>query len=147
MLEENTQAPNFCLLDANGESHELSKLTGKYIILYFYPRDNTPGCTQQACDFRDNLKDFDKKNCLVYGISRDSLLSHQKFATKHELNFTLLSDPELVVHKAYEVLTEENKTVRSTFLIDRNGKLLKIWPKVKVPEHVLRVITTLKDLQ
>ncbi len=146
MLNENALAPDFCLPGHDGQEYCLSHFRNKYVILYFYPKDNTPGCTQEACDFRDNLGSLNQKECVVFGISRDSIASHQKFQTKFNLNFILLSDPDLKVHQAYEVL-ESEKTIRATFLIDKSGKLAKVWPKVKVNGHVKAIIDTLASPQ
>jgi peroxiredoxin Q/BCP len=109
-------------MDAKHQIHTLSKHKGQYVLIYFYPKDDTPGCTKEACAFRDNQETLLKNQVLVYGISRDSAESHAKFSQKYDLNFTLLSDPELKAHKAYGVL-EENKTKRSTFLIDKKGNI------------------------
>lgn len=144
MLKENTKAPDFSLVGNDGKHYSLASLKDKFAILYFYPKDNTPGCTKEACDFRDNLSELANRECLVFGISRDSIAAHSKFRDKYELNFILLSDPELEMHKAYQVL-EENKTVRSTFLIYKKGKIIKIWPKVKVPGHVDEILELLKS--
>jgi peroxiredoxin Q/BCP len=145
MLEENQLAPNFTLVDNTEKSHSLVDVRGKPVVVYFYPKDDTPGCTREACDFRDNLAVLTKENCLVWGISKDNTSSHAKFIDKYDLNFTLLSDTDLKVHKAYGAL-EDNKTVRSTFLIDQNGKLAKIWPTVKVDGHVSAVMVAVKAL-
>jgi peroxiredoxin Q/BCP len=145
MLTEQTIAPDFTLMGNDGKEYTLSALKGKSVVIYFYPKDDTPGCTKEACDFRDNLPQLIEKDCLVFGISKDSLASHQKFKGKYNLNFVLLSDIDLKVHKAYQVL-EETKTIRSTFLIDKTGKINKIWTKVKVPNHVEAVIASLKAL-
>jgi len=145
MLQENQLAPNFTLVDNTGKSHSLADTRGKCVVVYFYPKDDTPGCTREACDFRDNLAALTKENCLVWGISKDNASSHVKFIEKYDLNFTLLSDTDLKVHEAYEAL-EDNKTIRSTFLIDQNGKLAKVWSKVKVDGHVSSVMTAIKGL-
>ena len=145
MLQENQLAPNFTLVDNTGKSHSLADTRGKCVVVYFYPKDDTPGCTREACDFRDNLAALTKENCLVWGISKDNASSHVKFIEKYDLNFTLLSDTDLKVHEAYEAL-EDNKTIRSTFLIDQNGKLAKVWSKVKVDGHVSSVLTAIKGL-
>ena len=141
-LKEGNKAPDFTLADARGKKVKLSDFKGKKVILYFYPRDNTPGCTQEACDFRDRNKDFEKSNTLVIGVSPDTTTSHQGFLAKHELPFILLSDPDKKVAEKYGVFQEKNmygKKVmgieRSTFLIDEGGKLVKEMRKVKVKGH------------
>lgn len=143
MLELNQLAPDFELLDQDSKKHKLSDLRNKFVVIYFYPKDNTPGCTQEACDFRDNMDKLSSENCIVFGISKDSLASHLQFRDKYNLNFNLLSDPDLTVHKKYQVLNEEEKVIRSTFLIDKNGKIIKIWSKVKVSDHVAEVVSNL----
>ncbi len=142
VLKEGNKAPDFTLSDAQGSKVKLSDFKGKKVILYFYPRDNTPGCTQEACDFRDRNKDFEKSNTLVIGVSPDTTTSHQGFITKHGLPFILLSDPDKKVAEKYGVFKEKNmygKKVmgieRSTFLIDEGGKLVKEMRKVKVKGH------------
>ncbi len=145
MLNIQEQAPDFSLMDTKHQIHTLLEHKGKYVLIYFYPKDDTPGCTKEACDFRDRQAIMLKSEVVVYGISRDSTQSHAKFSQKYDLNFTLLSDPELKAHKAYDVL-EENKTKRSTFLIDKKGYILKVWPKVRVEGHVDEILETLKTL-
>lgn len=146
MLKVGSKAPEFALEDAKQQTHSLSQALGKTVILYFYPRDNTPGCTQQACDFRDQLESLNAQNTVIFGISRDSARSHANFQAKHDLNFTLLSDPELIAHQSYHALKEQDKTVRSTFLIDKTGKIIKIWPKVSVKGHVAEVLEAIEQL-
>lgn len=145
MLQEHTPAPDFILPGSDGREHRLSDHRGKTVVLYFYPKDNTPGCTQEACDFRDNFEKLARQNCIVFGISRDSTVSHTKFQTKFTLNFTLLSDVDLKVHQAYRAL-DGTKTIRSTFLIDSAGNLAKFWPKVSVKGHVDEVLQAIKAL-
>lgn len=145
MLKESSIAPDFSLPGNDGKIHHLSQQKGKCVVVYFYPRDNTPGCTTEACDFKDNMEIIADNNCIVYGISRDSMPSHQKFSDKYNLNFTLLSDEMLEAHKAFKVLNE-NKTIRATFLIDKEGKIAKVWPKVSVKGHVMEVIRELLKL-
>ena len=125
-------APDFNLQGSDGKSHSLKDYRGKKVILYFYPKDNTPGCTTEACDFRDNIKTFDDNNIVVIGISKDSVASHNKFIDKHSLPFLLLADENKEVCELYDVIKEKTmfgkKTmgvVRSTFLIDENGILIK----------------------
>ena len=128
----------------------LKEFTGKNIVLYFYPRDNTPGCTSESIDFRDNFKSFQKKNTLIFGISKDSLSSHEKFKEKFNFPFELISDPEEKVCKAFDVIKEKSMygkkylgIERSTFLVDSKGKLKKEWRKVKVKGHVEEVLNSI----
>ena len=146
----NTQAPDFTLLDQHGQSHTLSSYTGKRVLLYFYPKDATPGCTQEACSFRDNFAALTEKNVIVLGISCDSVDSHKKFVEKQELPFPLLSDNEKVVVKLYDVWKEKSMfgkkymgIQRDSFLIDENGIIIQHYIKVKPTEHVAQI---LKDL-
>ena len=138
MLEAGMQAPAFTLADKDGRMVSLSDFLGKKVVLYFYPKDNTPGCTRQACAFAAAYGEFEKKNAVVIGISKDSVTSHEKFAEKYNLPFVLLSDPELQAIQAYGVWQEKKlygKTsmgvVRTTFLIDEKGIIVKVMPKVK----------------
>ncbi len=141
------KAPDFTLLDENENKVTLSKLRGKKVILYFYPKDNTPGCTKEACDFRDMYKQFKKHDVEVFGISKDSAKTHTKFIDKYELPFSLLVDDNADVCEAYGVINKKSmfgKTFlgiqRSTFLIDEKGIIRAIWRKVKVPGHVEQVL-------
>ena len=138
MLEVGMKAPDFTLLDKRGNSVSLSDFLGKKVVLYFYPKDNTPGCTRQACAFAQNHSNFEDKNVVVIGISKDSVASHLKFAEKYELPFVMLSDPELQAIQAYGVWQEKKLygkvsmgVVRSTYLIDEQGMIEKVMPKVK----------------
>ena len=138
MIEVGNKAPQFTLLDKNGNMVSLSDFLGKKVVLYFYPKDNTPGCTRQACAFALKNKQIEDKNAVVIGISKDSVNSHLNFATKYNLPFVLLSDSELLAIKAYGVWQEKKlygKTsmgvVRTTFLIDEQGLIQAIMPKVK----------------
>lgn len=138
MLEAGSKAPNFTLPDKDGNMVSLSDFTGKRVVLYFYPRDNTPGCTRQACAFGAAYEEFQKIGAAVIGISKDSTASHQRFAEKHNLPFLLLSDPELQAIQAYGVWQEKKNygkvsmgVVRSTFIIDGEGQIEKVMPKVK----------------
>ena len=138
MLDVGTKAPEFTLPDKAGNLVSLSDFLGKKVILYFYPKDNTPGCTRQACAFARNYGAFQEKNAVVIGISKDSTASHLKFAQKYELPFVLLSDPELQAIQAYGVWQEKKLygkvsmgVVRSTYLINEEGILEKVMPKVK----------------
>ena len=147
MLEVGTQAPDFTLPDQNGNRHSLSDYRGKEVILYFYPKDNTPGCTKQACGFAERYPKFTDKGAVVLGISKDSVASHKKFEEKYGLPFTILSDPELVAIQAYDVWQEKKNygktymgVVRTTYLIDEEGKIVKTFDKVKAadnPEQML----------
>ena len=147
MLEVGTKAPEFELPDQNGELHKLSDYRGKKVILYFYPKDNTPGCTKQACGFSERYPQFMEKGAVVIGISKDTVASHKKFEEKNNLAFTILSDPELVAIKAYDVWKEKKTcgkvsmgVVRTTYLIDENGIIIKANDKVKAaddPENML----------
>ena len=147
MLEIGTQAPDFTLPDQNGNMHSLSEYRGKKVILYFYPKDNTPGCTKQACGFAERFPQFTEKGAVILGISKDSVASHKKFEEKYGLPFTILSDPELVAIQAYDVWQEKKNygktymgVVRTTYLIDENGKIVKAFDKVKAadnPEQML----------
>ena len=147
MLEVGTKAPDFTLPDQSGNMHSLSEYRGKKVILYFYPKDNTPGCTKQACGFAERYPQFIEKGAVVLGISKDSVASHKKFEEKYGLPFTILSDPELVAIQAYDVWQEKKNygktymgVVRTTYLIDENGKIVKAFDKVKAadnPEQML----------
>ena len=150
MLQVGMQAPAFTLANKDGKMVSLSDFLGKKVVLYFYPKDNTPGCTRQACAFAAAYSEFEKKNAVVIGISKDSISSHEKFAEKYNLPFVLLSDPELHAIQAYGVWQEKKlygKTsmgvVRTTFIIDEQGKILKVMPKVKPDtnaEDVLKIL-------
>ena len=138
MLKEGVKAPDFTLNDKNGNSIKLSDFKGKKVVVYFYPKDNTPGCTRQACAFKEAYDGFKADDIVVIGISKDSVASHQKFAEKYELPFILLSDPELAAIKAYDVWQEKKmygKTtmgvVRSTYIIDEEGTVIKVFEKAK----------------
>jgi peroxiredoxin Q/BCP len=151
---EGQQAPNFTLMGSDNKSHSLTDFRGSNIVLYFYPKDNTPGCTLEAQDFRDNIDSFKRLNTVVLGISRDSLSSHEKFITKQCIPFILLSDDNEVVCNLYGVLKEKNmygkKSIgieRSTFIIDSNGVLNKGYRKVKVDGHIDHILEYIKSLQ
>ena len=151
MLQEGMQAPAVMLADKDGKMVSLSDFLGKKVVLYFYPKDNTPGCTRQACAFAAAYSEFEKKNAVVIGISKDSVSSHEKFAEKYNLPFILLSDPELQAIQAYGVWQEKKpygKTsmgvVRTTFIIDEQGKILKVMPKVKPDTNATEVLDILK---
>lgn len=147
MLETGTKAPDFTLNDKDGKSVSLSDFIGKKVVLYFYPKDSTPGCTRQACAFAGVYGEFKKKNVEVIGISKDSIASHVKFAEKYGLPFILLSDPELEAIQAFGVWQEKKLygkvnmgVVRTTFIIDENGVIEKIMPKVKPDTNALEIL-------
>lgn len=149
-MQIGNSAPDFALMGSDGKEHKLTDYRGKKVILYFYPKDNTPGCTTEACDFRDNINQINNLNSVVLGISKDNLSSHNKFIEKFNLPFVLLSDEDKVVCELYDVIKEKNmygKKVlgieRSTFIIDENGKLIKEFRKVKVKGHIEEVLSSL----
>ncbi len=150
MLEVGTPAPGFTLSDQAGNEVSLSDYLGKKVVLYFYPRDNTPGCTRQACAFAAAYNGFRQKNVVVIGISKDSVASHQKFAAKYDLPFILLSDPERQAIEAYDVWKEKKNygkvsmgVVRSTYIIDENGIIEKAMPKVKPDTNAAEILAYL----
>ena len=152
MLKEGDKAPSFNMPTNKGENVSLSKLKGQKIVLYFYPRDDTPGCTKEACGFRDDLSKYKRAGAVVIGVSRDSIESHEKFVNKFNLNFTLASDKDGDVCEKYDAWRLKNMygkeymgIGRSTFLIDTKGKINKIWPKVKVDGHVDEVLKAVKE--
>jgi peroxiredoxin Q/BCP len=153
MLKVGDKAPLFTLLDKNNEKISLKDFKGKKVVLYFYPKDMTSGCTQEACDFRDAFPAFNKLKTVVLGISIDSVTSHNKFADKYDLPFTLLSDENKEVVEKYGVWKEKSMygrkymgIERTTFLIDEEGKIKNIFPKVKVAGHVEEVIKALGEI-
>ena len=142
MLNVGSPAPAFSLQDGAGTTVSLEQLRGKRVVLYFYPKDDTPGCTKEACSFRDQMSRFKKANAVILGVSRDNAASHQRFTQKFKLSFPLLSDPDAAVCKAYGAWKEKSlygRTYwgieRSTFVIDEQGRLAAIFPKVKVDGH------------
>ncbi|MBV8801655.1 MAG: thioredoxin-dependent thiol peroxidase [Gammaproteobacteria bacterium] len=144
------KAPDFSLYSDENKLISLHDLRGKNIVLYFYPKDDTPGCTKEACDFRDNISSFENKNTIIIGISKDSVLKHQRFKEKYQLPFILLADKNGDVCETYGVLDKKSlfgKTFlgiqRSTFLIDENGIIQAVWPKVKVNGHFQQVLDEL----
>ena len=151
MIEAGTKAPEFTLRDAEGREHSLADFRGKKVVLYFYPRDNTPGCTREACAFKDAHDAFLAENAVVIGLSKDSESAHKKFAEKYELPFLLLSDPEHQVLEAYGAWQEKKNygkvsmgTVRSTVVIDENGMVEKVYAKVKPDTHPAEALAALK---
>ena len=154
MLKINSKAPNFNLISTNGNSYSLKDSIGRYVVLYFYPKDDTPGCTIETNDFNKLLSKFKKLNCEVYGVSKDNMKSHNKFKEKYKIKFDLLSDDETKIVKSYKVWAKKKfmgrefmGIVRSTFLIDPMGKIVKIWDNVKVKDHAQEVFDTLKNIQ
>ena len=152
MLEVGTKAPEFTLPDKDGNPVSLSDFLGKKVVLYFYPKDNTPGCTKQACAFAAAYEGFRAKNVAVIGVSRDSVASHQKFAAKYDLPFILLSDPELQAIQAYGVWQEKKLygkvsmgVVRSTYLIDEQGVIARVMPKVKPDTNAADILAALEQ--
>lgn len=150
MLETGTKAPEFTLPDQNGELHSLSDYAGKKVILYFYPRDNTPGCTRQACGFSELRPQFEEKGAVILGVSKDSVASHKRFEEKQGLTFTLLSDPELTVIQAYDVWKEKMNygkvsmgVVRTTYLIDEKGVIVRAFDKVKAADNPAQMLEEL----
>ena len=150
MPKEGEPAPDFRLPADDGKTYALRDLRGKKVVLYFYPKDDTPGCTKEACSFRDNLSRVSSKGAIVLGVSKDDLESHAKFREKYSLSFPLLSDPEGKVLSAYGVWKEKNlygKTFmgieRTTFVIDEAGRIQKVFPRVKVEGHVDEVLAAL----
>lgn len=147
MLEVGTKAPDFTLQDKDGKNVSLSDFLGKKVVLYFYSRDNTPGCTRQACAFASAYEDFRTKNTVVIGISKDSVASHLKFVAKYDLPFLLLSDPELQAIQGYDVWQEKKLygkvsmgVVRSTYVIDEHGVIEKVMPKVKPDTNAAEIL-------
>ncbi|WP_298509717.1 thioredoxin-dependent thiol peroxidase [uncultured Ruminobacter sp.] len=151
MLEVGTPAPDFALPDQQGNIRRLSDYRGRKVILYFYPKDNTPGCSKQACGYSDNIGLFTDKNVTVLGISRDSVNSHLKFAEKFGLNFTILSDPELSAISGYDVWKEKKQygrsymgVVRTTYLIDESGIIIMANDKVKAADDYAKMLELIK---
>jgi len=151
LVSEGEEAPDFTLQADDGRRVSLSDYRGKRVVLYFYPKDGTPGCTREAIEFRDVIKEFEKEDVVILGVSKDSVQSHQKFKRKHELPFTLLSDPEGKVLNLYGVWRKKSLygrtfmgTERTTFLIDENGIVRKVYRKVKVKGHAQACLLDLK---
>ena len=152
-MKINTKAPNFILPSTSKVNYSLKDSLGKYVVIYFYPNDDTPGCTIETNDFNKLLSKFKKLDCEVYGISKDTLKSHDKFRDKYKIKFDLLADEGLTVLKKYKVWGKKKfmgrefmGIIRSTFLIDKKGKIIKIWNNVKVKEHAKEVLETLKSI-
>lgn len=154
MLEVGRTAPEFTLTDQDGVARSLADARGKWVVLYFYPKDDTPGCTKEACSFRDGLPRFQGLDAVVWGVSADDAKAHRKFADKYELNFPLLVDPDKAMLEAYGAWTEKSmygKTYmgvpRITYLIDPKGVVARAWPKVKPEEHADEVAAALEELR
>ena len=152
MLKEGTTAPAFKTTDANGETISLKDLRGQKVVLYFYPKDDTPGCTKEACSFRDDFAKFKKRGIAVLGVSPDSEKSHKKFETKYKLPFTLLADTDHAIAESYGVWGEKKfmgrtymGVQRTTFLIDEKGKIKKVFEKVKPEDHASEVLEAFAD--
>lgn len=153
MLTENTKAPDFSLPDQDNKTHKLSQYLGKWVLIYFYPKDDTPGCTTEACTLRDNLPHFKTSQAIVLGISKDSPASHKKFADKYGLPFTLLSDEDHKVLEKYGAWGEKSFMGRKfmgirriSFLINPEGKIAKVYPKVKPADHAKEVLNDIEQL-
>jgi peroxiredoxin Q/BCP len=154
MLELHTPAPDFTLPDQNSMLHTLSAYKGSWVLIYFYPKDDTPGCTKEACQLRDTFPSFEKVNAKVFGVSADTVQSHKKFADKYNLPFTLLADPEKKMLEAYGVWQEKKfmgrtymGIVRSSVLVDPKGNIAKIYPKVIPEKHAEEVLVDLHSFQ
>ena len=153
MIKENTKAPAFNLPSTNKKEYSLKDSLGNYVVIYFYPKDDTPGCTIETNDFNKLLPKFKKLNCEILGISKDNLKSHDKFRDKYKIKFDLLADEEIKVLKKYKVWAKKKfmgrefmGIVRTTFLIDNKGKILKVWENVKVKDHAKEVLDTISNI-
>ena len=153
MIKENTKAPIFKLPSTNKKEYSLKDSIGNYVIIYFYPKDDTPGCTIETNDFNKLLPKFKKLNCEILGISKDNLKSHDKFRDKYKIKFDLLADEEIKVLTKYKVWAKKKfmgrefmGIVRTTFLIDKKGKIIKIWNNVKVKDHAKEVLEPLQNI-
>ena len=153
MLKINSKAPTFVAASTAYNNYSLKYSIGKYVVLYFYPKDDTPGCTIETNDFNKLLSKFKKLDCEVYGVSKDNLKSHDKFRDKYKIKFDLLSDEDLKVLKKYKVWGKKKfmgrefmGIIRTTYLIDKKGKVLKVWNNVKVKDHAKEVLDTLKNI-
>ena len=147
------KAPSFTLNDQDGKPHSSEEYKGKWVVVYFYPKDDTPGCTIEACSFRDNISELTKKDIIVFGISKDSVKSHKKFADKFKLPFPLLSDPELTTIKAFGAWgkkkfmgREFDGILRKTYIINPAGEIVKTYEKVEVNEHAQEILQDIKQL-
>ena len=149
-----TKAPHFSLLNQERQSVKLTDYLGKWVVLYFYPKDDTPGCTKEACSFRDEFSEIEKAGAVVLGVSKDSVKSHAKFAEKYNLNFPLLADTDMETMKAYNAWglkkfmgREFEGTLRKTFIINPQGEIVKEYPKVTPKDHAVQIIKDLEELQ
>ena len=152
-MKVNSKAPIFKLPSTSKKDYSLKDSIGKYVVIYFYPKDDTPGCTIETNDFNKLLPKFKKLNCEVLGVSKDSLKSHEKFREKYKIKFNLLADEEIKVLKKYKVWGKKKfmgrefmGIIRTTFLIDKKGKIIKIWDNVKVKDHAKEVLETLQNI-
>ena len=152
MIKENSKAPSFKLPSSNNKNFEINKIFNQYLVIYFYPRDNTPGCTNEAKDFSKLYKEFKKLNCEIVGISKDSIESHKKFIIKFKIPFQLLSDEKIIVLKKYGAWGEKSMygkkfmgIKRTTILLNSKSKIIKIWNNVKVADHAKEVLSFLKE--
>ena len=152
-MKVNSKAPIFKLPSTSKKDYSLKDSIGKYVIIYFYPKDDTPGCTIETNDFNKLLPKFKKLNCEVLGVSKDSLKSHEKFREKYKIKFNLLADEEIKVLKKYKVWGKKKfmgrefmGIIRTTFLIDKKGKIIKVWDNVKVKDHAKEVLETLQNI-
>jgi peroxiredoxin Q/BCP len=152
MIKENSKAPNFKLPSSNNKDFEINKNLNQYLVVYFYPRDNTPGCTNEAKDFSKLYKEFKKLNCAIVGISKDSIESHRNFISKFKIPFHLLSDEKIIAIKKYGAWGEKSMygkkfmgIKRTTVLINLKGKIIKIWNNVKVKDHAKEVLNCLRE--
>lgn len=153
MIQEGQKAPAFTLASSDGKDVSLKELRGKTVVLYFYPKDDTPGCTREACAFRDTQRAFQKAGAVVLGVSPDSVASHGKFRSKYSLTFPLLADPDKAVAKAYGAYGEKmmygkkvTGMIRSTFIIDPQGVVRRVFPRVRVDGHAEKVLEALREL-
>ena len=153
MIKKNTKAPIFQLPSTSKKIYTLKDSLGKYVVIYFYPKDDTPGCTIETNDFNKLLSKFKKLKCEIFGISKDSLKSHDKFRNKYKIKFDLLADEKIKVLKKYKVWSKKKfmgrefmGIIRTTFLVDKKGKIIKIWNNVKVKDHAKEVLETLKNI-
>ena len=153
MLKINSKAPSFTVTSTTNNKYSLKDSIGKYVVLYFYPKDDTPGCTMETNDFNKLLSKFKILNCEVYGLSKDNLKSHNKFKDKYKIKFDLLADEEIKVIKKYKVWGKKKfmgcefmGINRTTYLIDKKGKILKVWNNVKVKDHAKEVLETLLNI-
>ena len=153
MLEQGSMAPDFTLPDQEGKNHSLGDYSGNWVVLYFYPKDMTPGCITEACSFRDEFPNFKDLDAVILGVSKDSVKRHTKFSEKYRLPFALLSDVEGNVCESYDVWKTKKLygrsflgIIRSTYLINPDGKIAKIYPKVRVKEHAAELLQDLKEI-